>query len=247
MERHESIILVTGATGRQGGCCSASIARRRMERARADAQHRTSLRLGTWPNLVPALYEVTFADRPSVDKAIGNGVYGVFAVQSFFGGGSGRRGETGAKILPMRQRKRAFSILSTAPWRRRTAIAESPFFESKWEIEQYIRSLNLPATIFRPVFFMENMNAPNIRDSILEGTLALPIPRDQSRQNDRGRRYRGFRGARFCKAGRIYGYGPMRFAGDELTMTPGGPFFHSVHWATRELPGSSDRGGEGAK
>ena len=30
-------------------------------------------------------------------------------------------------------------------------------FESKWQIEEHIRSLGLPATILRPVFFMENL------------------------------------------------------------------------------------------
>jgi uncharacterized protein YbjT (DUF2867 family) len=31
-------------------------------------------------------------------------------------------------------------------------------FESKWQIEQYIQSLDLPYTILRPVAFMDNYN-----------------------------------------------------------------------------------------
>jgi uncharacterized protein YbjT (DUF2867 family) len=44
-----------------------------------------------------------------------------------------------------------------------------PHFDSKWIIEQHIASLGLPATILRPVAFMEN----NLyqRDAILAGTL----------------------------------------------------------------------------
>ena len=44
-------------------------------------------------------------------------------------------------------------------------------FESKWQVEQHIRALGLPATILRPVFFMENFFFPNFRQPILEGTL----------------------------------------------------------------------------
>jgi uncharacterized protein YbjT (DUF2867 family) len=33
-----------------------------------------------------------------------------------------------------------------------------PHFESKWRIEEYIRSIKLPYTIFRPVAFMENFS-----------------------------------------------------------------------------------------
>ena len=32
-----------------------------------------------------------------------------------------------------------------------------PVHESKWQIEQHVRALGLPATILRPVFFMENL------------------------------------------------------------------------------------------
>ena len=35
-----------------------------------------------------------------------------------------------------------------------------PHFESKWQIEEHIRELGLPATIFRPVYFMENLQSP---------------------------------------------------------------------------------------
>jgi uncharacterized protein YbjT (DUF2867 family) len=42
-------------------------------------------------------------------------------------------------------------------------------FESKWIVEQYIPSLNIPHTILRPVYFMNNYNWT--RPYILSGTL----------------------------------------------------------------------------
>lgn len=45
-----------------------------------------------------------------------------------------------------------------------------PHFECKWQIEQYIRMLGLPATIMRPTVFMEMFNQS--RPMILNGVLA---------------------------------------------------------------------------
>jgi uncharacterized protein YbjT (DUF2867 family) len=42
-----------------------------------------------------------------------------------------------------------------------------PHFESKWAIEKRVGELGLPATVLRPVFFMENFNPQ--RESILNG------------------------------------------------------------------------------
>jgi uncharacterized protein YbjT (DUF2867 family) len=38
-----------------------------------------------------------------------------------------------------------------------------PHFESKWKVEEHIRRIGLPATIVRPVFYMENLSSRFIR------------------------------------------------------------------------------------
>ena len=48
-----------------------------------------------------------------------------------------------------------------------------PHFESKWEVEQRIHDLNLPATIVRPVFFMQNFEMQ--RETIADGTIMFPF------------------------------------------------------------------------
>ena len=48
-----------------------------------------------------------------------------------------------------------------------------PHFDSKWEIEEYKRQTDLPYTILRPVFFMQNWEM--LRDQILDGPLAQPL------------------------------------------------------------------------
>ena len=52
--------------------------------------------------------------------------------------------------------------------------------EPAGQIEQYIRSLDVPATFLRPVWFMHNLE-PTFED-ILDGTLALPVGEDVTLQ-----------------------------------------------------------------
>ena len=48
-------------------------------------------------------------------------------------------------------------------------------FDSKYEVEQRIEELDLPATIVRPVYFMQNLEG--MRETILDGTLAMGLER----------------------------------------------------------------------
>src|SRR5699024_5051965 len=51
-----------------------------------------------------------------------------------------------------------------------------PHFESKWQIEQHIREIDLPATVLSPVFFMENWLG--FKDAILARQLPMPLKPD---------------------------------------------------------------------
>ncbi|WP_231187584.1 NmrA/HSCARG family protein [Haladaptatus sp. DYF46] len=48
-----------------------------------------------------------------------------------------------------------------------------PHFDSKYEVEERIRDLDLPATVVRPVFFMQNFEGQ--RDAVENGTMALAL------------------------------------------------------------------------
>jgi uncharacterized protein YbjT (DUF2867 family) len=52
--------------------------------------------------------------------------------------------------------------------------------EPAGEVERYIRSLDVPATFLRPVWFMHNLEPAF--ESVLDGTLALPIEADVTLQ-----------------------------------------------------------------
>lgn len=46
-------------------------------------------------------------------------------------------------------------------------------FESKGEIEAHLRTLDLPTTVLRPAYFMQNLTGE--REALSEGTLSLPL------------------------------------------------------------------------
>jgi uncharacterized protein YbjT (DUF2867 family) len=164
------LILVSGATGNQGG----AVARRLLERGfRVRALSRDTQKPEAQA-LAEEGAEVVRGDldeRSSVDRAL-EGAYGVFSIQNFYEGGyegEVRQGKTladAAKAAGVRHV--VYSSVGSA--NRETGI---PHFDSKGEIEEYKRQIDLPYTILRPVFFMQNWEM--MRDQILDGPLAQPL------------------------------------------------------------------------
>ena len=91
----------------------------------------------------------------SLEEAL-RGVYGVFSVQTSYAehgiGGEIIQGTFLADAAAKAQVQH-FVYSSVGGAERASGI---PHFESKWQVEKHIRALGLPATILRPVFFMEN-------------------------------------------------------------------------------------------
>jgi uncharacterized protein YbjT (DUF2867 family) len=166
-------ILVTGATGRQGG----AVARHLLKdgwtvRARTrDPGKSEALELSS---LGVALFRGDLDDRSSLDPAI-RGCYGAFSVQNFWETGYEREVSQGKTLADAAKAAgvRHFVYSSVGGADRHSGL---PHFDSKWEIEQHIGSLGLPCTILRPVFFMDNLLGPSFRGPILEGTLRMPLP-----------------------------------------------------------------------
>ncbi len=167
MSKDEKIIVVTGATGQQGG---------------ATARHLLAkgwkVRALTRDPSKPAAQALTAAgaevfmadneDRASLDRAM-QGAYGAFSVQNFWLPGVGAEGEIRQGKISAEAAQAAgiqhFIYSSVGAAHRGMGQAH---FASKWEIEQYIQSLSLPYTILRPVAFMENYNWQ--RAAITNGT-----------------------------------------------------------------------------
>src|SRR5918997_211549 len=164
------LILVSGATGQQGGAVSRSLlergfAVRALSRDPEKAEARELADLGT--EVVGGDLE----DRSSIEQAL-EGVYGVFSVQQFWE--TGYEGEVRQGVQLADAAKEAgvdhYVYSSVGSAHRETGI---PHFESKWEVEEHVRASGVPYTVLRPVFFMQNWEM--MRDPILGGTLPQPL------------------------------------------------------------------------
>ncbi len=155
MDKTGKIILVTGATGQQGGATTKHILRDGWK-VKALVRDESKPAAQEIKKLGAELVVGDMADSSSIDKAL-NGVYGIFSVQNFWQ--HGYEGELKqAKIVADAAKKanvKHFVLTSVGGAERKTDI---PHFEVKFEVETYIKSLKLPYTIIRPVFFMENFN-----------------------------------------------------------------------------------------
>src|ERR1051325_2027272 len=107
-------------------------------------------------------------NRGELDAAF-KGAYGVFSVQNFWLPNVGFEGEIrqGKNVADAAKAVGVQHLVYSSVGAAHRGMGQK-HFESKWIIEQYIQSLDLPYTIFRPAFFMGNYNWS--RAQILNGT-----------------------------------------------------------------------------
>jgi uncharacterized protein YbjT (DUF2867 family) len=177
-------------------------------------------------------------DRSSMDRAL-EGVYGVFSVQNFWETGYDRevqQGNTVADAIKAAGVEHCvYSSVGSA--HRQTGIAH---FDSKWEVEEHVRELDLPYTILRPVFFMQNWEM--MREPILGGTLPQPLDPDKRFQHVAVEDVGVFAAIAFEHPDECIGR-EVDLAGDEQTMPEIAETFGRVigRSATIRFLGSSSR------
>ena len=179
MTQADKIVLVTGATGRQGGAVLRHMVpkgwRLRALTFRADTT--------TLQRLASQGIEVVkgdMEDPASLERAT-QGVYGVYSVQDFWSVGAKREVQQGKNMADASRKAGVehFVYSSVGGAERNTRIDH---WESKWEVENYIRKLRLPATMIRPAAFMENYYIDKVEIGILKGKLMDPIRADKPYQ-----------------------------------------------------------------
>jgi uncharacterized protein YbjT (DUF2867 family) len=184
MEQRGKEILVTGATGQQGG----AVVRHLLQRGwsvRALCRDPEKPAARALADVGVRVLRGNLDDRASLDEAV-KGVYGVFGLQNFWDGfpgqvlgleGEVRQGKhllDAAKAAGVQHFVQASAPGAAGP----TGI---PHIESKRQIEKYARSLRIPVTVIRPVFYMDNFNvaAWGFQGPVLEGRLDLPLVADK--------------------------------------------------------------------
>ncbi|GHO64128.1 NmrA family transcriptional regulator [Ktedonobacter sp. SOSP1-52] len=169
MSHNGKTILVLGATGRQGGATVRQLLTRGWN-VRALVRH-TDTRSARDLQLQGVELVQGDLDQPASLRNALESVYGVFSVQtSFSEGGLEAEVRWGKAIADaaLAAGISHFVYSSVGAAERNSGIGH---FESKWQIEQHIRTLGLPATILRPTFFMSNLTFPIVTQS--EGSMLI--------------------------------------------------------------------------
>jgi uncharacterized protein YbjT (DUF2867 family) len=100
-------------------------------------------------------------------------------------------------------------------------------WESKWEIEKYIRKLGLPATMLRPAGFMENYYIDQVEIGILKGKLMDPLRADKPYQTIAADDIGAFAALAFTRPKEFIG-AEIEIAGSELTNLQAAEVFSRV-------------------
>ena len=147
-------IVVTGATGLQGGAVTRHLLRdgwhvRGLTRNAASKQARALAALGS---------EVVQGDMGDAAflQSVFEGAYGVYSVQNTFIGGPEAEVSQGKNVADVAKEIGVQHLIygSAGIGRKGTGI---PSWETKLRIEDHMKALDLPLTILRPMAFMELM------------------------------------------------------------------------------------------
>lgn len=217
------LILVTGATGRQGGAVIRHLLERNFQ-VHALVRNPSASAAQALALKGVKLVQGDLNDVESLEQAL-IGVYGVFSVQSFSEEDFDLEVRQGIALaqaaLSLRIKHFIYSSVGSA--NQETGV---PHFDSKAKVEAYIQNSGLPYTILRPVFLMDNWQMFG-RDSILSGTLVQPLHPDTKLQQISADDVGAFAAIAFEHPQDWLGRG-VDLAGDEATMTETAAIFSRV-------------------
>ena len=168
------LVLVTGATGRQGGAVARCLLGRGL-RVRILTRRPESAAAQRLATLGADPVRGDMADPASLREAL-RGAWGVYAVQSPCGpeGASVERRHGEALARAARDADVAVFVQSSVAGAQ--GPTDIPHFESKRAIERTLRRLELPTVVVRPVTYMDTYTEePFLRRLAAEGILRLPL------------------------------------------------------------------------
>jgi len=165
---NENVVLVTGGTGSQGGATVTHLLAAKKVRVRVLTRSLESPKAKSLAARGVELVKGDFEDVASLRTALA-GVSAAFSVQQWT-----EKGGTAAEELNGKRFADAVKVSgsphlvysSAEGVERKSGLGH---YESKWAIEQHIRDLKLPATILRPVGFMDTLGVPAMQRGMYLG------------------------------------------------------------------------------
>lgn len=158
MSQANRTVLVTGATGKQGGALIDNLAGKDWN-LRAMTRHPEGDAARNLRARGIDIVSGDLDDPDSLTQAL-QGAWGVFGVQNTWEAGVEREEEQGKRLATLAKQAgvQHYVYASVGSAHRKTGI---PHFDNKARVEETVRSLRFPSyVICRPVFFMENLTSP---------------------------------------------------------------------------------------
>ncbi|MBB4189381.1 NmrA/HSCARG family protein [Sinorhizobium terangae] len=166
-------VLVTGATGQQGGAVAHALLTRG-HRVKALTRKPDSDAARQLASAGADVVAGDLGDAASIQKAASH-VDAMYLMGNSYEAGT--EDETRQGIIAADAAKAAgvghLIYSSVADADKKTGI---PHFESKYLVEKHVAGLGIPYTISAPVAFMENIVAPWSIDALRQGTYAFAMP-----------------------------------------------------------------------
>jgi len=166
-------ILVTGATGQQGGALARLLLQKKYEvyalirSTKSESPKAQNLR-----NQGAKLVEADLDKPDSLEQAT-NGIDSVFLMGTWVEVGTEGETRRGKMMVDIAKEKKIEHIVysSVVNADKNTGI---PHFESKYKVEQHIKNSGIPYTIIGPTFFMDNLLSYSLA-GLQQGQVALPL------------------------------------------------------------------------
>jgi uncharacterized protein YbjT (DUF2867 family) len=220
----DKTVLITGATGQQGG----AVIRHMLAKGwnlRALTRNTNSASALNLVSQGVELAQGDLEDLASLEDAA-HGVYGIYSVQNFWKVGAKREVQQGKSLADMAKKAAVehFVYSSVGGAERNSGIGH---WATKWEVEQYIRQLGLPATMIRPAAFMENYYNEQTEIGILQGKFTDAVHADKPYQTIAVDDIGAFVALAFDRPKELIGQA-LEIAGSELTNPQAAEVFSRV-------------------
>ena len=175
------LVLVTGATGKQGGAVVEALLTRGHQ-VRALTRNAASPAANRLRQQGVEIAVGDFTDHGSLVRAM-RGADAVYAISKGNDLEQGAEKEIAQGTTITDAAKAAgiahFIYSSVASANRATGV---PHFDSKYPVEKHLQASGVPYTIVAPVFFMENLLQPWTLSGLRQGKLGMALPASRSLQ-----------------------------------------------------------------
>jgi uncharacterized protein YbjT (DUF2867 family) len=172
-------VVVVGSTGRQGGAVTNAL---------LQGAHEVRALTRTLANPVADAFRLrgarlAWSDIEDADRLedVADGANAMFAITTSRGHGPAAETRHGLTLIELARRLdvQHFIYSSLIP---AAGLTGQAAWDSKHEIEQYLRASGVPFTIVCPAFFMENLVNDAYLENLRRGDLALPMPSNRKLQ-----------------------------------------------------------------